>query len=541
MPLKIPKNEFEARHEKNTLCGYQYSYGDLCSEEKVANEERCIFHLKKDYKVLKKSYRKLITKDNHSPLCNFQMGEYCCDELKESGERYCKFHNINKINCFDIQISEMIRAQEWDFESFYFPSNMQSKIFRQGFETKRAVSFINAEFDCDLMIPWGKFGDHVDFSNCKFNKMVRFNDCEFTHETLFNNTQFLAGVIFSDVLFNTNTFFNKTKFKGDRSEFFRLNSKKLLKYEQAEFSSNLNIFKDIDFSNSQTYIINSHFNNPTSFDYCNLQNVSFYECNLSNCNLSKSNILPAKFISCNWEQKRNRQEKKKDTKHRIILKDEDILFSKKHKDKREFIKQLGLVESCYRVFKVNRDTEKDYDNAHKFYHSEMEMKRRKAWENFKISGYKSKFTNLSRALFFELYKFLSGYGNIPGRAIWKLLLILFLFSFPLIYCNGLIPTYDEHCFVLNTNNRIINKASVIVRDSTLMTFYNLTAIYRSDINLFRVLNKADIEEMKTIKPKFNGKPINPCVLIYIAFIQYILRPIQITLIILAIRRKVQRG
>jgi len=537
------EENFNARHDKNTLCGYPYRDGTICSEKKIANEERCILHLVNDKNKILKTYRGYDQiKNRNQSICNFQMGDLFCEELKEDGKKFCKFHELNKIEDFYIQIKKIFHQKtDLDFEGFYFPSNMKFDFFPQGFETKSAVKFKDAEFNCDLIVPNGAFGDYVDFTNCRFNKKVEFNDCTFTHATVFSEAQFLSGVIFYYTRFNTTTFFSKTKFKGELLKFIRIIPSSLLKFEGTEFSSNFNIFEDIDFSNSQTYLINSQFNESTNFDYCNLQNVSFYECNLSNCNLSKSNILPAKFISCNWDLERKNGQNKKETKHRIILKDEEILFSKKYQDKKNFIKQLGLVESCYRVFKVNRDTEKDYDNAHKFYHSEMEMKRRKAWENFKISQCKSKLRHLSRALFLKLYKCLSGYGNRPGRAIIKLFLLLFFMSLPLVYIDGLIPTYHFKNDFLNTKYERVNKASTYLRDSFLMTIYNLTAIYRSDINLFKVQNEADVAEEKAKNPKFIGKPINPFTLIYIAFIQYIIRPIQITLIVLAIRRKVQRG
>jgi hypothetical protein len=67
------------------------------------------------------------------------MGDFCCDELKENGKQFCKFHEGNKIDDFDIQIANMIHKQYWDFEGIYFPRNMQFKIFKQDFETKRAA------------------------------------------------------------------------------------------------------------------------------------------------------------------------------------------------------------------------------------------------------------------------------------------------------------------------------------------------------------------------------------------------------------------
>jgi hypothetical protein len=67
--------------------------------------------------------------------------------------------------------------------------------------------------------------------------------------------------------------------------------------------------------------------------------------------------------------------------------------------------KYGVVERLYRYLKINYEAEHDYKNAGDFHYGEMEMHRRASkWRWF--PGY-----------WYNLYRWFSGYGERPGKAL----------------------------------------------------------------------------------------------------------------------------
>lgn len=176
-----------------------------------------------------------------------------------------------------------------------------------------------------------------------------------------------------------------------------------------------------------------------------------------------------------------------------------------------FLIDFGEVRDNYMQLKVNMDRMKDYDLANDFYYGEMEMKRLgEKW-------YKPK------RWFLSLYKTLSGYGNSPLRAVIMFFALIWIFSFPLLFMN--LGARDLSAQINNKTVReqVVFKTSFIENlcEMASLSFYSITALSN--------LTRAPYE------------PLNRFTFYYVSTVQYIFRPVQIALIILAIRRKVKRG
>jgi hypothetical protein len=176
-----------------------------------------------------------------------------------------------------------------------------------------------------------------------------------------------------------------------------------------------------------------------------------------------------------------------------------------------YVLPFGEVKDNYMQLKVNMDRMKDYDLANDFYYGEMEMKRLgEKW-------YKPK------RWFLALYKFLSGYGNAPVRAALMFFALIWIFSFPLFFLKLGIKDLSSP----NKNQVSKNYVKLEIgffgnlQEMASLSLYNMTALSN--------LTRSPYE------------PLSKWTFYYVSVVQYFIRPVQIALIILAIRRKVKRG
>lgn len=172
---------------------------------------------------------------------------------------------------------------------------------------------------------------------------------------------------------------------------------------------------------------------------------------------------------------------------------------------------FGEVRDNYMQLKVNMDRMKDYDLANDFYYGEMEMKRLgEKW-------YKPK------RWFLSLYNTLSKFGNAPVRAVIMFFVLIFIFSFPLFFMKLGIKDLSSQ----NKNQASYKVVSLEpnflknLGEMASLSLYNMTALSN--------LTRSPYE------------PLDKWTFYYVSVVQYFIRPIQLALIILAIRRKVKRG
>jgi len=206
---------------------------------------------------------------------------------------------------------------------------------------------------------------------------------------------------------------------------------------------------------------------------------------------------------------------------------------------------FGEVKDNYMQLKVNMDRMKDYALANDFYNGEMEMKR------LGEKLYKPK------RWFLALYKFLSGYGNRPGQAVGVFVLLMALFSLPLFFDLVKIRKDINYGSMLPQTERKIEKDSFysVLMNPLFIISPDLKANYEKKA-LQNVLNIDDVPDRNVLdflsicsfnitaisniyKPTYIAS--NEWSSYYLGFVHYFIRPVQIALIILAIRRKVKRG
>jgi hypothetical protein len=215
---------------------------------------------------------------------------------------------------------------------------------------------------------------------------------------------------------------------------------------------------------------------------------------LSRSGFKETNVAEINFIDNIW--------KKEGQKYIKIL---DHCFAEKSESPKIIKGPYGEVSlnqclETYRQLKVNFEKKGDYIDGGEFHYCEMEICR---LLNRRLSLY-------------SIYKFLSGYGERPGRAIIVFLIVLFSLS-----CLHLLIGFDVGDSRVNYDIIPIRSTESVyindIMDSVRLTFANLTLRNLGSIGLsVNILNTP------------------------LWIFETIFGPLQIGLIALAIRRKVRR-
>lgn len=574
------------KEKTDDRCEYQFIDRTYCKRhisEKypdINGKHYCIMHSRNDDKLVhfsKEIYRiierknKLFDKkvkkvDEEYDEFNLNIIDYLLRSFELSRKEKKKAKHIGKIYgdyndkiLYPRNQENIPRDTLINLEGFYFPD----KFHLENIDIYPEVCLLYSKFGNDISINDITFKNKIDFSESNFNGSIFFNDLFFEknpnfNKCKFNITYFVNCIFFNGVSFDNTIFKNISNFESsyfiERSEFHRIQMDNLrflncYVYGLSLFNSNFSgsIFSNCDWD-EYSALKKIEKIALSAYDIVKIRNNS----SISDLRAFADSIYKVfnrtaiQFAKAYLVLDRRRQFVRRISVRQIIIDEFLIIF-----EEDDIQDSLGNIKNTYIQLKASMDKSGDYDLANDFYYGEMEAKRKISWEKFRFDSKKkissSRFINsdntilkflghiffyipivfffsliniknLLKSLFFLTYKLLSGYGNRPILSIFSSVFLLILFSFMCV-----IP------------------GEIIRRD---LKSGNSTLIYlntaKEKIEMGFTLTLSNISTGTT----FNQFAYNSNHLLlnsFLFFIQYIFRPVMITLIVLAIRRKVRRN
>ncbi len=97
-----------------------------------------------------------------------------------------------------------------------------------------AVSFMKADFQCDVDLSGRQFADMVSFSNAKFTTRSNFSNCKFEGGGIFNNTNFSNGANFGNAKFHKFCQLKSAEFR-EEADFTSMRSECHAQFDGAQF------------------------------------------------------------------------------------------------------------------------------------------------------------------------------------------------------------------------------------------------------------------------------------------------------------------
>ncbi len=292
----------------------------------------------------------------------------------------------------------ILHSQRLDKDRTEFYAAIQKKIYNNNFDFSfvlfpAAISFEKQEFTKDTTFEDSIFICSADFCKAKFNGIANFRGTEFCGPAYFREAEFKGITVFSFA-----EFFEKSEFYG--SNFY-------------EFS----IFEGTNFTKSTEFFFSSFYERSIFVDIsdpfiANFQEVEvkkdgslqFQNLSLATCIFKGSDLRLIGFHNVQW---RNYY-------HRKIIYDEYYYIN--NSLLKGMLCIFPPIEQLYRYLKINYEQQGDYKNSGDFHYGEMEMHRRGSrWRWFPFYWY-------------NLYRFLSGYGERPIWALGWLAVFLAVFT-----------------------------------------------------------------------------------------------------------------
>jgi hypothetical protein len=292
--------------------------------------------------------------------------------LEGDPEGLCLLHSRqadkDKEGAFTKAVKAKLAQEDYDFRGVFFPGEADFS----GHEFKKGADFFGATFSGDAYFSEATFSEDTDFSGATFSGDAGFSGATFSGEALFSTTEFQQPASFSACQIRNQLVLDTIN---------PARQGKPRKIFQADFS----------------YI--------RFFDQGRLR---FQDLSLAHATLSGTDLLQCRFNNVDWHPFRGRQ----------AVYDEVRLYEngKYRKAEKPSNEQYARVEECYRYLKLNYEGAGDFKKAGDFHYGEMEMHRRASkWRWLPIYWY-------------NLYRFLSGYGERPLRALLVLAGFLVLFT-----------------------------------------------------------------------------------------------------------------
>ncbi len=304
------------------------------------------------------------------------------------------------------------------------------------------TSFNFVLFLGDLTFSYTVFHHNCSFSHSQYLKKVNTNDSEFKGEIDFHNSLFVSEVFFSsnkflndfnisNSFFNVDAIFMGNSFKGNEVDFSDLISKNLVLIASSEFLSteidfSYSVFNEMKFFDvtfmgvvgfdeikCKANFIDVNFkcganfsdleNSELRFERCDLTNdIVFSYCNIELITFNYSEISQISFLNCIWK-----------VTNRLILKDEKSMVEGE---------EFKNIETLYRQLKRNFDGKKDWELSGLAYISEMEMRKKRLWNEGKYYEW----------FIYWFYSFFGGYTLDFKKPIVSLI-VLVLFSSVIYY------------------------------------------------------------------------------------------------------------
>jgi uncharacterized protein YjbI with pentapeptide repeats len=321
---------------------------------------------------------------------------------------------------FDIAFGEKLEVQEYNFRKVFFPG---------------PINFSRHEFLLDADFSGAIFNDEVDFGRATFNgdaiffKVTfrgdaKFYSAIFKHWTAFTQSTFLGSAGFAWANFSGAINFDKVNFNG-RTSFSGATIKGWLVFQAINYHEKL--------GRAQPFI--------GVFRYLKFLDrgvLRFQDLSLAQVQFAETDLRRVEFRHVAWHSYRGRQaiydelilrQKELSTAEKLVSIKGIVTFALEIGSKiNEFLtvaplppkpptgNEYGEVERLYRNLKMNYIAEGDNKNAGDFHYGEMEMHRRASkWRWCPV-------------YFYNLYWFLSGYGERPLRALGWLAAFLAIFT-----------------------------------------------------------------------------------------------------------------
>jgi len=298
-----------------------------------------------------------------------------------------------------------------------------------------------------------QFSDDISFTDAQFSGIADFGEVQFSGKANFRAAQFSGDAHFAKITLSGELAFTDTKFDENcRFTFsaprFDLQEDKqcLLIFERIQFNPYLTYFENIDPTNALSKPDDTSIG--FLFRYCQLKDVYFSNCHMSNFSFYKSSFDEARFISSGWGEKKEKVVFVIPYIRKNIIFEEVLLDEVKHHTQRKGedlketfkIEDLGSysdTEILYQRMKAALDRTKSFHEAGWFYFNEFEMKRQALREKIKIGGVLKRIKDrIYLFLKYNLYLIFAGYGEKPNWSIWWLIIFTFLFA-PLHLLSGL--------------------------------------------------------------------------------------------------------
>ncbi|MGC1121895.1 MAG: pentapeptide repeat-containing protein [Candidatus Methanofastidiosia archaeon] len=412
----------------------------------------------------------------------------CPEEVWHQSRKYCIFHDPSKqknAELFKQGISDKIAKGDFNFWGYRFHVNIE--FVKQEFHDsvyfdKSAfygiANFDEAEFQTvsfnDARFKYASFSktffgdasfDRAIFQDSSFNSAVfgkaHFDGTVFKHNADFIGTEFEGEVHFDNAVFQDVSLIDAT-FKKTAS-FHSATFKKTVYFRRANFEQDA-LFDKATFYNAffgeaifhkvsfdGVFVERDLRFSPSKVEELNLQYSQFKFKGHITTNLSKTKLLGADLENIVFTE---------------LEPEKESIYEEKH------MKQLNLtfenIETIYRNLKHNMQDKGDYSRAGRFFFREMEMKRK---------GARNKKRYLSW-IWFEIYRFLAGYGESPQNTI--AISIFSIFSCALLYLG-------TGCLKYTLVNPCFSQKAI---DALYFSFVTFTTLGLGDIRPLTCLGKA---------------------------------------------------
>lgn len=427
--------------------------------------------------------------------------DYKCEKKALRSEKYCIFHLFKAgqrnrlIKKFYYELRELHTKKDGNWVGFIFPE----EFFLTDFKIDYHIDLSHSTFG-KIDISQIDFSEQINLSSCQFLKAIDLSQIEFNSIFLCENSTFKGATkIFSTFKgranFNHSDFHDRTSFLGSFDN--------TASFQSCTFRDSITFRGGMDITFNAGSVerarkstrVRRLFNNEVGMQNVNFlcpDRVKFVGTDMSWLFLVGTDLKGVHLYDTIWFQQKLK---------RNGLYDEVFALKQSDKDYRNYI--LPQIESGYRKVRVALEENKDYSFASDFYIGEIEIRRKRK------HIIKEHFLSIE-----AFYNALSLYGTSPLQAarmfLWFFLLH-FLISFFLYQASSNHPIFDFYSFesLKTVLNEVLPYGINSLKILTLQHFGNFieNGLFQSLIDtIFRIIG-----------------------------------PIQIALLVMALRNKIKRN
>jgi uncharacterized protein YjbI with pentapeptide repeats len=373
--------------------------------------------------------------------------------LVEDTDGLCILHSHLKVKdqqSFEAALRARIQQEVefYDFRYVFFPGRfILAEILESRTFATLAANFFGATFTEMADFSEATFTAEADFSWATFTEGADFSKSTFTEMPNFFKAGFMEYIDFSQATFTAGAHFFCAGFKGI-TDFEGVTFTEIVDFSGASFMENA-YFSGVTFTARTDFsyatiggqVIFREINPKkedeppappfeAEFRYLKFEEkgrLRFQDVSLSHCTFTGTDLRRPEFYHVTWGALGGRQIVYDEVKLRAAEKEKPwflewfrsqllpwLAFHAPYEPSPEtpWGDRYGEVERLYRYLKINYETEQDYKNAGDFHYGEMEMHRRASkWRWFPFYWY-------------NLYRFLSGFGERPSWALGWLAVFL---------------------------------------------------------------------------------------------------------------------